>query len=199
MKKIGFISFFVLVVSNIYGQNGNDSIYRKFTQCIYEFFTDLKRDKSDSIIVLFRNNPVSFNKSYQEGGIYYSISYFPVQTDSGSLDKSKANKNIFFDRTTSFQRFLNSMIYEADSSKFKISIMSGIWAYVYMPNEEWEQFYFDYLLGYDSLYVNPVIDILENKQEFITHYRYRIECDFIRGSSFFIRKRTLIQEKKIAK
>lgn len=196
MKKVFLIIYVKLLCLTTFCQKLNDTIYNNFRHCIERFFSDIQRKKSDTAIVFFIESPLIFEKSYHAGGINYSIKK-NLLIDTLSRDTSTLKNKFVIEKEKSFDYFLNFLISTNENSKTTIANLKGCWAYVYMPLENWQQFYLDHLLGYDSLYVTPIIDIFDFHKKQVVHRRYQVECYYTRKTNFFIRKIILIIEKKI--
>lgn len=199
MKKIIFCIVFISISVVVCSQPLKDTIYNSFTKCMYAFFTK-KFDKlnNDTVIIIFENNPVTFATSNKDGSIYHAI-LKSFSSDSTIVDTSYSEKSIFFDRRTKFSEFLNFFISTKYKSRPQISSLTGIWAYVYMPAEEWQQYFLDQFLGYDSLYVNPIVDVFSFENNIVMHRRYRLNCYFDKKLGFITKQSSLIRSRKIEK
>lgn len=199
MKGVKLLLIFILTSFVLHSQEVSDSTYQRFTKCVYDFFiTKFKKKDKDSLIVFFEDTPIAFKTSYQEGGIYHSL--FKLQPkDSAIVDTSYSSRKIFFDRKTQFSQFLNFIISTPHRDKPQLSKLTGIWAYVYVPAEEWQQFFIDQMLGYDTTFINPAIDIFSFEKNIVVHSRYKLNCLYSNKVGFVIHKTLNLRIRKIPK
>ena len=199
MRYIFFILLFGICETS-YSQVQADSIYNNFKLCIENFFIRTRKNESDTMLIIFNRNPVGIEKNYQDGGITYSIIQHPI-SDSSSLeliDKSRLKDKLLINEKESFNIFLDFVVGSKDIENPGISKASGSVSYVYMPFENWQQFYLDYLLGYDSLYITTTVDFFDFQKNYANHTRYQIKCSYTSKSKFKILDTTLIRRKKFS-
>ena len=108
-KRKAIILFFLLVgiTRAISAQELNDSVYTKFKKCLYGFLEKEQKGKKDSLLIFFKPESILFGKSYQSGGVIYSVQTKSLDSANSKEEYTIGNK-CFIDSHKSFDFFLNS-------------------------------------------------------------------------------------------
>jgi hypothetical protein len=194
MKKMILFLLIINLPGTSYSQVAGDSSYSDFANFLKSYISTIQEKRKDTIIVFFTEQPVTLKKSYSAGGSDYMVKAEKVNS-LYPIDSSTIGKKYVINSQISFDDFLNFVI--KDSAKTSLAKVGGSFAFVYMPIANWQQFYLDSLMGYDTLLIFPQIDILRFHNNSATHQRYFLECRYTKKTKFFVQRVIFIRNKTI--
>ncbi|TAH01792.1 MAG: hypothetical protein EAZ16_11125, partial [Sphingobacteriales bacterium] len=158
MKNIILLIIFKTFFFTAFSQKITDAFYLDFRKSVIDYLANIQKNRMDTLIVIFDCKAVAFEKSFHSGGANFTIRKDSCRNVGFDTSKLKA-KNVLVTSTSTFDFYLNFLLASENSEKPGPGNVKGSYAYVYMTVEEWQQFYLDYLLGYKTIYLSPVIDI----------------------------------------
>ena len=149
-------------------------------------------DSNKIALAYFNADSVFINQREGYDNLYYSIYYTRRNHVEGIPDTSIMSKKLILEPNAGFSKFLDYMI--SLSMLPSVSSLQDTWIYVYTPEEEWQKFFIDYLLGYDSLTISTDMDFFIGKKVSVTHNRYRITFQYEKQQGIFkVQSDTLVR------
>lgn len=166
-----------------YSQSITDSIYSKFRRAVIEFLENENKNNKDTLIVVFNCNAIRFEKDNDYEGSIYTIKKDTCRANDFYLNEAKFN-NVVITNSDTYDFFLNFLLSDKNVEQPGFGDVIGSYAYVYLPIEEWQQFFLDFLIGHKNLSISPTIDFFIFKNGRVKHYRQKIVFFFTTQNDF---------------